>query len=157
MLNPSFGLGAVPESSMKLQLSENHRRVVSVLIRRVEAVCEGILQDLDQRSGLLHSMEDDVTPEQAKKLRELAEKLRREVERVESEISLDPAVRSRRRSIAARVSSAIIDLEEAGGSALRGYGEMSKEMERALGGKFGRLMVILQEMERVAESRDDRK
>jgi hypothetical protein len=147
----------VPESAKKLQLGENHRRVVSVLMRRVETVCDGILADLDRKSGLLHNMEDDVAPESAKLLRELAEKLRKEVARVESEISLDPAVRSRKRSIAARISSAIIDLEEVGGSGLRGYGAVSKETERELGEKFARLTAVLQEMERVAESRDERK
>ena len=145
------------KETTKLQLGENHRRVVSVLMRRVETVCDGILADLDRKSGLLHNMEDDVSPEQARKLRELAEKLRREVARVESEISLDPAVRSRMRSIAARISSAIIDLEEVGGSGLRGYGTVSKELERALDEKFARLTAVLQEMERVAESRDERK
>jgi hypothetical protein len=145
------------KETTKLQLGENHRRVVSVLMRRVETVCEGILLDLDRKSGLLHNLEDDVAPEQARKLRELAEKLRREVARVESEISLDPAVRSRKRSIAARISSAIIDLEEVGGSGLRGYGAVSRELEQALDEKFARLTAVLQEMERVAESRDERK
>jgi len=137
----------------KLQLGENHRRVVSVLIRRVEAVCDGILHDLDQRSGLRQNVEDDVSPEQGNKLRALAEKLRVEVEKVESEIRLDPAVRSRKRSIAARVSAAIIDLEEVSGSALRGYGELPKDAERALFEKLARLTVVLEEMERIAESR----
>lgn len=145
------------ESAKKLQLGENHRRVVSVLMRRVEMVCEGILQDLDRKSGLLYSLEDDLAPEHARKLRELAEKLRKEVARVESEISLDPAVRSRKRSIAARISSAIIDLEEVGGSGLRGYGAVSKELEQALDEKFARLTAVLQEMERVAEFKVERK
>jgi hypothetical protein len=157
VLRLSSGRTAVSESFKKLQLGENHRRVVSVLIRRVEAACEGILQDLDRRSGLLHSVQDDVSPEQAKKLRELAGKLRAEVERVESEVRLDPAVRSRKRSIAARVSSAIIDLEEVSGSALRGYGEMPKELEQALAEKFARFIAVLQEMERIAESTVERK
>jgi len=147
----------VPESAKKLHLSENHRRVVSVLMRRVETVCEGILQDLDRKSGLLHNMEDDVPPEQARMLRLLAEKLRAEVARVESEISLDPAIRSRKRSIAARISSAIIDLEEIGGSGLRGYGAVSEELEQALGEKFARLVGVLQEMERIAISKGERK
>jgi Ni,Fe-hydrogenase III large subunit len=99
-------------------------------------------------------VEDDVAPEQSRKLRELVEKLRVEVERVEAEITLDTAVRSRKRSIAARISSAIIDLEEVGGSGLRGYGEVPKEIEQALAGKFARLISVLQEMERIAESKD---
>jgi hypothetical protein len=144
------------KKTTKLQLGENHRRVVSVLMRRVETVCDGILADLDRKSGLLHNMEDDVAPEKARILRELAEKLRSEVARVESEISLDAAVRSRKRSIAVRISSAIIDLEEVGGSGLRGYGAVSKELEQELDEKFARLIAVLQEMERVAESRDER-
>jgi hypothetical protein len=99
-------------------------------------------------------VEDDVAPEQSRKLRELVEKLRVEVERVEAEITLDTAVRSRKRSIAARISSAVIDLEEVGGSGLRGYGEVSKEIEQALAEKFARLISVLKEMERIAESKD---
>jgi len=135
----------------KLQLGENHRRVVSVLIRRVEAACDGILQDLERRPGLLLRMEDDVRAEQDGRLRELVAKLRAEVGRVASEVTLDAAVRSRRRSIAARISATMIDLEDVSGSALRGYGAMSAEDERVLTEKFARLIAVLEEMERIAE------
>jgi len=135
----------------KLQLGENHRRVVSVLIRRVEAACDGILQDLERRPGLLLRMEDDVRAEQDGRLRELVAKLRAEVGRVASEVTLDAAVRSRRRSIAARISATMIDLEDVSGSALRGYGAMSAEDERVLTEKFARLIALLEEMERIAE------
>jgi hypothetical protein len=145
-------LSAMADETKKLQLGENHRRVVSVLIRRVEAACDGILQDLDRRPGLLLHMENDIRAEQDGKLRELVGKLRAEVGRVASEVTLDAAVRSRRRSIAARISATMIDLEDVSGSALRGYGTLSPEDECALIEKFARLIVVLEEMERVAES-----
>jgi len=145
-------LSVMSDETKKLHLGENHRRVVSVLIRRVEAACDGILQDLGRQSGLLLLMEDDVSAEHGRKLRELVGKLRAEVARVASEVTIDPAVRSRRRSIAARISATMIDLEEFSGSALRGYGALPQEDERALIEKFARLIVVLEEMERIAES-----
>jgi len=148
----AWTLSTMSDETKKLHLGENHRRVVSVLIRRVEAACDGILQDLDRRSSLLLSMEDDVRAEQDRKLRELVGKLHAEVARVASEVTLDPAVRSRRRSIAARISATMIDLEDVSGSALRGYGAMPQDAERTLIEKFARLIIVLQEMERIAEA-----
>jgi hypothetical protein len=145
---------AMIENKKKLQLGENHRRVVSVLIRRIEATCEGVLHNLDRRSSLLHNVEEDLTPQQDQRLRELVGNLRSEIERVESEVTLDPVVSSRRRSIAALVSSAVIDLQEVCDSALRGYGSMPEAVERALVEKLASLMVVLEEMERIAESKD---
>jgi hypothetical protein len=104
----------MPISGEKLQLNENHRRVISILLRRVEKTCDGVLDWLDRKPGLLNRLRDDLTSEQQAQFQELINRLYKEIRRFDSEVALDPAVKSRRRAIAALLSTAQIDLEEGG-------------------------------------------
>src|SRR5713101_5658015 len=79
----------MPNTSDKLRLGENHRRVVSVLLREVEKMCEAILEWLDKKPGLLLRVQDDLTAEQQARLRKLVEQLRGEIRHLVTEVTLD--------------------------------------------------------------------
>lgn len=139
------------EHARKLELNENHRRAVSVLIRGTERACDGVLDWLDRPSNQTIEVRDDLSADDQAQMRELAANLREEIRRFIAGISIDKGRASRRRSIAALLSSALIDLEEVHDSALRGYGTLTPEAKAALNEALVRMMGILQQMLQVAE------
>ena len=56
--------------------------------------------------------------------------MRQEIEKLESKVQLDRSHSSRRRSIAALLSAALIDLQETQDSQLKGYGVLSPEARK---------------------------
>lgn len=139
------------EARVKLRLGENHRRVVSVLLRNVEKAADGITAWLERKPGLLHRYREDLTPLQKARLREMAGQLHAEIRRFYEEVELDCSTQSRRRAIAALVSSATIDLEEVDSRSLRGYGEVPAEIGCALDAKLQRVLQCLEQIQTVIE------
>ena len=139
--------------SEKLQLGENHRRAVSVLLRGLERMCDEIESALVETPGVLRRATDDLSAAQGMALRKMSGRVRGEIRRLNSEIELDPAVRSRQRTIRAILSANIFNLEESGSGRRRGYGPMSKETAAQLEGEFNRLTALLEEMEAVVEQK----
>lgn len=146
----------MPENLRKLALGENHRRVVSAVIRRVETTCEEVLGWLERPGGDLHQLEEDVVPKQANELRTLVSRLREETRRVQDEVEIDPSVRSRARGIAASVSLTRTEIEEILTPGLRGYGALAPETEAALDKKLARILACLQAMGEIAERSSSR-
>ena len=140
----------MPEKLQKLALSENHRRVVSAVLRRVEATCDEVADWLQRPGGDLLRVEEDLAPSQAEELLTLVERLREEARRVEEEIVVDAAVQSRARAVSASVSLTRVEIEEVLTPGLRGYGPLHPEIEAALDAKFLRLLTWLQSMSKVA-------
>jgi hypothetical protein len=141
----------LPENPGKVVLSENHRRVVSAVIRRVETTCDEVLGWLERPAGDLHQLEEDVSPKQAAQLRTLVSRLREETRRVQNEVVIDATVQSRARGIAASVSLTRTEIEEILTPGLRGYGTLAPEMEAVLDKKLSRILVCLQAMGDIAE------
>lgn len=137
--------------SAKLKLGENHRRVVSVLLRGVERACDEIEAALADSDGLLHRVSADLTVDQQSSLRQMAERVRSELARITSQIELDVSVHSQRRRILALLSSSIVNLEESTPAKLGGYGELSPEAESRLETEFAHLLALLNEMESALE------
>ncbi len=135
----------------KLDLGENHRRVVSAVLRGAESTCEEVLSWLEQPSGHLRQFEEDLGPEQASELRSLVSRLREEIRRIEGEMLLDISVQSRARCIASSVSLTRVEIEEVLTPGLRGYGMLPSEVEAALDEKFLRLLACLERMSVAAE------
>ena len=66
-------LGAhMSEGSAKIEFGENHRRVVSVLMRGTERACDEVVACLGPRSAVLAEVRDDLTSEAKVQLRDLA-------------------------------------------------------------------------------------
>jgi hypothetical protein len=139
------------EGRVKLRLGENHRRVVSVLLRNIEKAADGITTWLERKPGLLHHYRDDFTAAQKSRLREMATQLHAEIRRFYDEVELDCAMQSRRRAIAALISSATIDLEEVNSQSLRGYGEVPEEIGHELDAKLERLLRCLEQVRTILD------
>ena len=135
----------------KLKLGENHRRVVSVLLRGVERACNEIEAALSDSDSLLYRVSADLSVEQQQALRKMTDRVRAELARISSQIDLDVSVHSRRRRILALLSSSIVNLEESTPEKLRGYGELSAEAKTKLESEFARLLALLNEMESAIE------
>jgi hypothetical protein len=135
----------------KLVLSENHRRVVSAVLRRVEHTCDEVLDWLERPSGDLLRFEEDLTPSQMDELRAQVSRLREAARRVEEELDVDATMQSRARAVAASISLTRVELEEVLTPGLRGYGALRPDVEAALDAKFGRLLGCLQAMSKIAE------
>lgn len=131
------------QGGKRLELPESHRRVVSAVMRRVEVTCDEILDWLVRPARNLQQFSEDVSPQQASKLRVLVDHLRGEIQQVQSEIVVDPLVQSRRRCIVSAISLTRIELEEVLTPGLRGYGALSPDLEAALDAQFQRLLVCL--------------
>ncbi|HTQ61896.1 MAG TPA: hypothetical protein VMI32_16860 [Candidatus Solibacter sp.] len=141
----------MPERLWKLSLSENHRRVVSAVVRRVETTCDEVLGWLERTGGDLHALKEDVAPKQAEEIRALVRRLREETRRVQNELVIDPSVQSRARGIVASVSLTRTEIEEILTPGLRGYGALAPETEAALDKQFSRILVFLQAMGEIAQ------
>ena len=135
----------------KLKLGENHRRVVSVLLRGLEQACDEIEATFRESPGTLRRIHDDLSAPQRSALRELAQRVRGEIRRLAAEIELDASVGSQRRTVLALLSASIVNLEESEPKKLRGYGAMSQEAEARLGGEFQRLVALLEQMAAIVE------
>jgi hypothetical protein len=137
--------------SEKLKLGENHRRVVSVLLRGLEQACDEIEAAFLGSPGALHRIHDDLSPKQRSALHEMTERVRGEIHRLASEIELDTLIRSQCRTILALLSASIVNLEESEPKKLRGYGPMSPEAEARLSSEFQRLIELFEQMAAVVE------
>lgn len=131
----------------KLKLGENHRRVISVLLRGIERACEEIDASLRDGDGIFYRVAGDLAGEQQHALRKMTERVRSELRRIVAGIELDVSAHSRRRKISALLSSSIVNLEESTPDKLRGYGELSSEAKARLETEFARLLELLNEME----------
>lgn len=130
----------------KLALGENHRRVLSVVLRSLEQMCEEIEGWLERKPGLLFRVEDDLSPRQRRELRQQAIRLRGQLRRLADEIALNASVQSPRRAIAALLSSHIVQLEETTSERLRGYGVLSEEARQKIDAELAQLIRLTEQM-----------
>lgn len=139
------------DDSAKIEFGENHRRVVSVLMRGTERACDELVEWLDHRSTMLAEVRDDLEPETKARLRGLAGELKDEVLAFSRHAVLDKKQSSVRRSIAAIVSTALIDLQEAQNSGLRGYGSLGDREKHAFDECVRRMIRLLEQILHVVE------
>ena len=136
----------------KIELGENHRRVISVLMRGTEGACDEMIEWLDRSSSALVEVRADLELEQQARLRELAARVKAQVQEFTSKVSLDKRRISRRRSVAAIVSAALIDLQEVQASGLKGYGRMPEDPKPVLEESIHRMVALLEQMLHIAEA-----
>lgn len=137
--------------SSRIDFGENHRRVISVLMRGTERACDEVVEWLDRRSTILADVRGNFSPEAQQRLRDLAGQLKAEVLAFSREAALDKKESSIRRSIAAIVSAALIDLQEVQNSGLRGYGPLGEREKQAFDNRVLRMITLLHEMLHIAE------
>jgi Ni,Fe-hydrogenase III large subunit len=110
----------------KIEFNENHRRAISIVMRGTERSCDRILEWLERPSSLMTEVRDDLTSAERAELRKLVADLREEVHGFAAKAALDRSPASRRRSVAAILSTALIDLQEVRDSELKGYGRRTR-------------------------------
>jgi hypothetical protein len=138
------------DDPQKLLLGENHRRVVSAVLRQVESTCGEILEWIERPGRDLLRFNEDLAPSQIYELRGVVRELREESRRVEEEMVVDALVQPRARAISATISLTQVEIQEVLTPGLRGYGTLPPEVEGALDAKFMRLLDCLQRMSKIA-------
>jgi hypothetical protein len=141
------------EGMKKISLGDNHRLAASILFRGTERACDATIEWLEKPSSLLHVLRDDISPADEAHLRRLAASLKDEIKRMAASVELEPAHTSRRRAIAAILSTGLIDLQETQDSQWRGYGVLSAEAKKALNDGMARMAALLEKMLAIAEAR----
>jgi hypothetical protein len=139
----------MPDRASKLKLSDNHRRVVSVLLRGIEQMCDSISAWLDRKPGVLARLEDDLEAAQRERLRVVVEEVRVELRRIAADIELQRASESPRRAIRALVSAMSVELEERQSPRLAGYGPLSDAAKEKIDAEIDRLLALLGRMTEV--------
>jgi Ni,Fe-hydrogenase III large subunit len=142
----------MPDSSRKIEVGENHRRAISVLMRAIESATGDVVEWLTRSSTTLTEVRADLTPDQQARLRDLVVQVNAEVQRLEARIVLDKKRLSRRRSVAALASSALIDIQEVQASGLRGYGRLVEEAKPVLDDSLRRMALLLGQMLHIVEN-----
>jgi hypothetical protein len=141
----------MPNPWPKIELGENRRRAVSVLMRGTARACDEVEEWVARPSSVLTEVRADLTPHQETRLRELAAELKAEVGEFSTQVVLDKKTESRRRSIAAIVSTALTDLQEAEASGLQGYGPLSQDAKAVLNESIRRMAALLEQMLHIVE------
>jgi hypothetical protein len=130
----------------QLMLSENHRRVVSVLLQQAENACEEIERWLNRQSGTMSCATGDFSPLMQEQFRRLVQQARLEIAHCASSLGLSRAVVSRRQAVLALVTKMLSDLEEVHSPGLRAYGRISPEAEHQVDICLDRLCTIFEQM-----------
>lgn len=135
----------------KLRLSENHRRVVSVLLRGVEQTCHAVAGWLDKKPGVLIGLENDLSPQQCQRLCALVDQLQAEIRRLSGAIDLQRSAESPRRSIHALISAMRVEIEERKSPRLKGYGPLDDVAAAVLDAELDRLLELFEKMAEVVK------
>ena len=133
----------------KIKLGQNHRRAVSAVLREIESLCITVEQWVDRQGGLFLVPEEDLAPGQKAGLRRLVGELRAELQQCDNLMTLDHSRQSRRRALAALLSTAVADLEDTDASRLRSYGPLTKEAAARIDERMQRLIAVLDQMTQV--------
>ncbi len=131
---------------MEPKLSENHRRVVSVLMQQAEVVCGELERWLSRPSGLLSRVRGEFPPTVRDQLRELLQQARKEISRSAAELSLASAVVARRQAVLSLLTKILSDLEDVHSPGLRAYGRISPDSEQQVDAYLTRLHAIFEQM-----------
>lgn len=135
----------MPRQTQRM-LSENHRRVVSVLLQQAENACEEIERWLDRPSGTLTRASGDLPPPVQEQFRQLLQQARREIAHSAPGLGLTSAVVSRRQAVLALVTKMLSDFEDVHSPGLRAYGPISPEAEQQVDACLHRLCKIFEQM-----------
>ena len=125
-------------------MTESHLRRLSVTMRAVEEALLAVEAALAGPPYLvMTSYEDDIPHPMHPAIRELIQKLRREVQTVKDRYRLDPQTISNRRRLSAKLSLLSINLTEATSTYMRGFGEVPKHEQRPLDDRIDKMISLV--------------
>ena len=138
-------------------LGESHRRILAALLRGFEDMRAEIERWIDPRPGALVAIEERLGEPEIRRLRELLDRLGRELDRMAREFHLEPSSRSASRSIEALLVEHLSLLEETAGGELAGYGALDAASRERLRAELDRLHAIFDGMLELVRRKRPRK
>jgi len=135
---------------LRTQVSDNHRRVISVRMRLLEESCFRLL-------GLFRDMESTLTArkalprEKSEEVERLTLQLRAEIARMKSELGLERAHIDAGREARALLTAMKINVEELRPRYLNGYGVVPEALSLYLEIQINGLLRIMQEIRQALE------
>lgn len=136
------------KTSLQSQVSQNHRRVISVRLRLLEEYCLRLLE-------LFHPLEATFTSRaelpkaKAEGIERCVEALRSAIGGIKGDLGLEHQERDARREASALVATMMIDIEELQPRHLKGYGACAEPLSRYLQERLEALADVLKKMNRV--------
>jgi hypothetical protein len=140
---------AVPH---RFEISADHRRVVSVRLRKLAGYCAS-LSDLLEPEPSVASSSTPRPRADREEARRLLAALQEQVARAQAELGLPAARRDRAREATALVATMMVSIEELQPEHLKGYGQVPKNLACYLETKTRELAGLVEEIARKLRSR----
>jgi hypothetical protein len=141
---------SIPFVGLQTQVSENHRRVISVRMRLLEESCFRLLDQFRDVDSTL-AAKKALPREKAGEIERLTLELRSEVSRMKSELCLERPQFDASREAGALLAAMTINLEELRPRYLNGYGIVPEALALYLEIQINGLLRILQEIRQALE------
>jgi exopolyphosphatase/pppGpp-phosphohydrolase len=134
-----------------MELSENHRRSVSITLQLVDqALCEWDDWTKGQvRSGMMYRQQDTFSPTQKDELHNKITKIRQLIARLRDDLRLEARVVGTSQSIIGQAALLWEMLLELDSRSLQGYGKVSEELARYLDPIANQLAAEMNEISRL--------
>jgi predicted RNA-binding Zn ribbon-like protein len=128
-------------------LSADHRRVVSVRLRKLAAYCASLVDLLEPEPSIALPQTSGARGD-AEEARRLLAALQEHIARVQAELGLPAARRDRAREATALLATMMISTEELQPEHLKGYGQVPKNLECYLETKTREFAGLVEEIAR---------
>lgn len=128
-----------PPHPPKMQLSANHRRVISVRLRLLEESCLRLL-DLSRNYEATLTSRRALPQDRAREVKALVDEVRAKISQMVPELGLERAHLDARREANALVAAIATDIEELDPHSLRGYGAVPEPLTEYLNVRTGELL-----------------
>jgi hypothetical protein len=125
----------VKESTSRLiELSNNHRRSISIVLQLVDkALCEWAAWiDRPPQAGVMYQQQDTLSPTQKKRLRQKSSMVRQVILRLRDDLQLEPSRPASSQMIVGQATILWEMLAELNSRSLEGYGRVPEELAHYL-------------------------
>ena len=132
------------------EVSNNHRRILSVRLRLLEEGCFKLL-DLFRPETHSLSQRPALPGEKANEMRALSAQLQARMAGMKADLHLEPAQLDPQRVARALVSAMYVGIEELYPEYLKGYGEVPEVLASYLTSSVGEMLAIMKKINRALE------
>ena len=136
-----------PSSLVSDSLSADHRRVVSVRLRKLADYCASLMGLLEAEPSVAQPQTSGARAD-AKEARSLLAALQEHIARAQAELGLRAARRDRAREARALVATMLVSIEELHPEHLKGYGKVPKNLAGFLETKTREFAELVEEIAR---------
>jgi hypothetical protein len=117
-------------TSRLIELSDNHRRSISIVLQLVDkALCEWAAWiDRPPQAGVMYQRQDTLSPTQKKRLRQKSSMVRQVILRLRDDLQLEPSRPASSQMIVGQATILWEMLAELNSRSLEGYGRVPEEL-----------------------------